>query len=59
MNDFNEFGRTWQVMVQAEAKFRASPDDISRLQVRNLEGRMVPIGTLAKIQYSLGPLRYR
>ncbi len=57
VNDFNEFGRTWQVMVQAEAKFRDSPDDISRLQVRNLEGQMVPIGTLAKIRYSLGPLR--
>ncbi len=57
VNDFNEFGRTWQVMVQAAAKYRSSPEDIARLQVRNLEGQMVPIGTLAKIQYSLGPLR--
>ncbi|MFH0960705.1 MAG: efflux RND transporter permease subunit, partial [Pseudomonadota bacterium] len=57
VNDFNQFGRTWQVMVQAAAKYRSSPEDIARLQVRNLEGQMVPIGTLAKIQYSLGPLR--
>lgn len=57
VNDFNEFGRTWQVMVQADAKFRDSPEDISRLQVRNLQGQMVPIGTLAKIKYNLGPLR--
>ena len=57
VNDFNEFGRTWQVMVQAAAKYRSSPEDIARLQVRNLEGQMVPVGTLAKIQYSLGPLR--
>lgn len=57
VNDFNEFGRTWQVNVQADSMFRASPDDIKRLQVRNLDGEMVPIGTLAKVEYSLGPLR--
>lgn len=57
VNDFNEFGRTWQVMVQADAKYRSSPSDIARLQVRNIEGQMVPMGTLAKIRYSLGPLR--
>ncbi|MCX5873289.1 MAG: multidrug efflux RND transporter permease subunit [Deltaproteobacteria bacterium] len=57
VNDFNEFGRTWQVRVQAAAKYRSSPEDIARLQVRNLEGQMVPLGTLAKVRYSLGPLR--
>ncbi len=57
VNDFNQFGRTWQVMVQADAKHRSTAGDIARLQVRNLEGQMVPLGTLAKIRYSLGPLR--
>ena len=44
VNDFNLFGRTWQVIVQAEAKFRDQMDDISRLQVRNTSGTMVPAG---------------
>ncbi len=57
VNDFNEFGRTWHVTVQAEAKYRAHTDDIRRLQVRNQEGQMVPIGTLAKVHYATGPLR--
>ncbi|MFH0959487.1 MAG: efflux RND transporter permease subunit, partial [Pseudomonadota bacterium] len=41
----------------ADAKHRSTAGDIARLQVRNLEGQMVPLGTLAKIRYSLGPLR--
>ena len=45
MNDFNKFGRTYQVRVQAEPKFRAEPDDIARLEVRNRDGQMVPLGT--------------
>lgn len=57
VNDFNEFGRTWHVMVQADALYRSSTDDIKTLQVRNLEGKMVPIGTLVKVDYSSGPLR--
>jgi hydrophobic/amphiphilic exporter-1 (mainly G- bacteria), HAE1 family len=57
VNDFNEFGRTWQVNVQADSMFRSNPEDIRRLQVRNLDGEMVPIGTLAKVEYKLGPLR--
>ncbi|MFH0824391.1 MAG: multidrug efflux RND transporter permease subunit [Pseudomonadota bacterium] len=57
VNDFNEFGRTWQVTVQGDGMFRADPDDIKRLQVRNIDGDMVPIGTLAKVDYNLGPLR--
>ena len=44
VNDFNLFGRTWQVIVQAEAKFRDQKDDIRRLQVRNASGTMVPLG---------------
>ncbi|MGB6064813.1 MAG: multidrug efflux RND transporter permease subunit [Desulfomonilaceae bacterium] len=57
VNDFNEFGRTWQVKVQADAKYRADPKDIAQLQVRNLKGEMVPLGTLVKVDYSLTPLR--
>lgn len=57
VNDFNEFSRTWQVNVQAEGRFRSNPVDITRIQVKNTEGEMAPIGTLAKVKYALGPLR--
>ena len=57
VNDFNKFGRTWQVMVQADSMFRASPEDIKRLQVRNDKGKMVPLGTLVTVRDSLGPSR--
>ncbi len=57
VNDFNEFGRTWQVKVQADAKYRVDPKDIAQLQVRNLKGEMVPLGTLVKVDHSLTPLR--
>jgi HAE1 family hydrophobic/amphiphilic exporter-1 len=57
VNDFNEFGRTWHVTVQADARYRARTEDIAKLQVRNLDGQMVPIGTLVTVDYSSGPLR--
>ena len=57
VNDFNEFGRTWQVMVQADAMYRAKPEDIAGLQVRNLDQKMVPLGTLVKVEQKLSPLR--
>ncbi len=57
VNDFNEFGRTWHVTAQADAKYRASADDIKRLEVRNQDGNMVPLGTMVKVDYSPGPLR--
>ena len=57
VNDFNAFDRTWQVMVQADSTFRAKPDDIARLQVRNKNGDMVPLGTLVKVRDALGPSR--
>ncbi len=44
VNDFNLFGRTWQVIVQSEAKYRDQKDDINRLRVRNASGTMVPAG---------------
>jgi HAE1 family hydrophobic/amphiphilic exporter-1 len=60
-NDFNRFGRTWQVNVQADHQFRMEPDDIRRLDVRDAEGHMIPIGTLVSVDQMLGPqtiLRY-
>ncbi|MGH7139083.1 MAG: efflux RND transporter permease subunit, partial [Pirellulales bacterium] len=47
VNDFNKFGRIWQVIVQADPKFRKSIDDLPRLKVRNSQGVMVPVGSLA------------
>jgi multidrug efflux pump len=56
VNDFNRFGRTWQVIVQADAKFRSDYDIVRRLKVRNGRGDMVPLGTLASIQKTTGPV---
>jgi len=57
VNDFNRFGRTWHVTVQAEGEFRRKRDDIKNLQVRNIKDEMIPLGTLAKLDYSLSPVR--
>ncbi|HEX3997395.1 MAG TPA: multidrug efflux RND transporter permease subunit [Pirellulales bacterium] len=62
VNNFNEFGRTFQVTIQADANFRDKTSDITRLEVRNNTGGMVPLGTLLKVQRTLGPttvLRYQ
>src|SRR5262249_55411946 len=56
VNDFNRFGRTWQVVVQAEAPFRNRLETLNRLRVRNDLGKMVPLGTLASLRESNGPL---
>ncbi|WP_406700677.1 efflux RND transporter permease subunit [Singulisphaera sp. Ch08] len=56
VNDFNRFGRTWQVIVQADSKFRNSIDDAKRLKVRNAKGTMVPVAALADIREDTGPL---
>lgn len=56
VNDFNRFGRTWQVIVQSDQQFRDNPDYISRLKVRNNEGDMVPLGSLVSMQEVNGPL---
>jgi HAE1 family hydrophobic/amphiphilic exporter-1 len=55
VNDFNLFGRTWKVMVQADQQYRAHADDIQRLEVRDAQGNMIPIGTLASIHDTVGP----
>jgi HAE1 family hydrophobic/amphiphilic exporter-1 len=61
VNDFNKFGRTYQVRVQADGRFRASPDDIKYLDVRNASGQMIPLGTVVDIKDTVGAqviLRY-
>jgi HAE1 family hydrophobic/amphiphilic exporter-1 len=55
VNDFNKFGRTYQVRVQADQKFRLEPEDIRRLEVRDRQGLMIPLGTLVKVEKRLGP----
>ncbi len=57
VNDFNKFGRTYQVIAQADAKFRERPEDITRLKTRNARGQMVPLGTLVKVKAAYGPDR--
>ncbi len=55
VNDFNKFGRTYQVRVQADAAYRAGIDDILRLEVRNDNGDMVPLGSVVDVSETLGP----
>ena len=57
VNDFNRFGRTFQVVAQADAKFRQHPEDILRLKTRNLAGEMVPLGSLVTVKDTYGPDR--
>ena len=55
VNDFNRFGRTWQVNVQAEAKDRDQVEDLWRIHVRSADGAMVPLRSLASVRFQLGP----
>jgi hydrophobe/amphiphile efflux-1 (HAE1) family protein len=55
VNDFNAFGRTWQVVVQAEPEFRTGPADVNRFYVRSSAGDMAPLGTLTSVHPSAGP----
>ena len=57
VNDFNRFGRTYSVRVQADAQFRARADDVGQLKVRSKSGEMVPLAALLKVQASAGPDR--
>jgi multidrug efflux pump len=54
-NDYNEFGRTWQVNIQGDPRFRVSPDQVQQLKVRNQTGGMVPLGSVASVSESGGP----
>src|SRR5262249_55871945 len=55
VNDFNRFGRTWQVNVQADAPFRTDAETVRQLKVRNADGDMVPLGAVAEVRDSAGP----
>ncbi len=55
VNDFNLFGRTYSVYVQADAQYRDEVADISRLRVRNAEGRMIPITSVMTVEEGFGP----
>jgi multidrug efflux pump len=60
-NDFNRFGRTWQVNVQADAPYRLSAETVKQFKVRNANGDMVPMGAVATVRDDVGPvflLRY-
>src|SRR5262249_54267902 len=56
VNDFNRFGRTWQVNVQADAPFRADAETLKQMKVRNGDGDMVPLGAVAEVRESSGPV---
>ncbi|MEM8844305.1 MAG: multidrug efflux RND transporter permease subunit [Pseudomonadota bacterium] len=55
INDFNQFGRTYQVIAQADDEFRNSPQDVLRLKVKNTEGNMVPLGSVIELSETFGP----
>jgi multidrug efflux pump len=57
VNDFNRFGRTWQVNVQADASFRVDADTVRQLKVRNGDGDMVPLGSVAQVRESTAPVQ--
>ena len=56
VNDFSMFGRTWQVVVQADQQYRDRPEDVKKLKVRNRDGAMVPLGSVATVRTIGGPL---
>jgi len=55
VNDFNMFGRTWQVIAQADGQFRDNVEDIANLRTRNANGEMVPVGSMVNIKQTYGP----
>src|SRR5579883_773751 len=57
VNDFNRFGRTYEVVAQADAQFRRHKEDIARLKTRNSQGQMVTLGSLLKVKETYGPDR--
>jgi multidrug efflux pump len=56
VNDFNLFGRTWQVIVQSDAPFRTDVRQLNRIKVRNARGTMIPLGSLVDVKERNGPL---
>ncbi|MEK7953410.1 efflux RND transporter permease subunit [Luteolibacter soli] len=57
VNDFNRFGRTYQVVAQADSEFRTRAEDVARLRTRNDKGQMVPLGSVLEVKETYGPDR--
>jgi multidrug efflux pump len=57
VNDFSRFGRTYRVVVQADAPYRSRAEDIAQLKTRNAKGELVPLGSLMRVESSFGPDR--
>ena len=57
INDFNAFGRTWQVQMQAEADARDAADDLLNLKIRGAEGQLVPLSSFVSLRETAGPER--
>src|SRR5437588_769007 len=55
VNDFNKYGRTWQVLMSAEPQYRNSPGDVGDIYVRSERGEMIPLRSLANVRYASGP----
>jgi multidrug efflux pump len=55
VNDFNKFGRTYEVIAQADTPFRSNPDDILKLRTKNAAGQMVPLGSVIRVSETVGP----
>jgi multidrug efflux pump len=55
VNDFNKYGRTWQVLLSSEARYRKRPEDVGAIYVRSERGEMVPVSAIANIKYTSGP----
>ncbi len=55
VNDFNRYGRAWQVLLSADAQYRKSPQDIGQMFVRSSSGNMVPLSAFAQVKYISGP----
>ena len=55
INDFNKFGRTYEVIAQADEDYRSVPDDILKLKIRNAAGEMVPLGAMVRLSDATGP----
>jgi HAE1 family hydrophobic/amphiphilic exporter-1 len=56
VNDFNRFGKTWKVMIQADSASRGQPADVTRLYVLNRKGERVPLSALGQVKHVLGPI---
>lgn len=55
VNDFNKYGRTWQVLMSARSDFKMNPEDIGHIYVRSAQGKMIPLSAIATVKFTAGP----